>query len=133
MLATILMSDWIRVSVENLGKALVEVLSDRTDYSHTSSQKCCEWIPTKIGIDAWNKGENDDEGSYEVEEIEMMSLAGAASKVDMYVVYTCTLHHCVIHCPCNVCKDPSVACNWISIAPEILVIKKRIMGCIINL
>ena len=25
--------------------------SGKTEYSHTSSQ-CCEWIPTKIGLDA---------------------------------------------------------------------------------
>ena len=69
----------------NSGKSLGDVLADRTEYFHASSQECCEWIPSKIGLDACNKGDNDDEGSYEVEEIEM-SLVGIASMKDMSVL-----------------------------------------------
>jgi hypothetical protein len=96
------------------GKSLQQVFADRTEYSHDSSQGCHEWITTRIGLDAWNNRDNDEEGiaSYGVKDIEI-SLEGAASMMDMSVVYTCTLHHCVIHCPCTVCNDSRDTCRKI--------------------
>ena len=77
-----------QVQYGNSGKSLWEVLSDRTKYSHTSSQECCEWIPTKIGLDVWNNGENDDAGSYVVQEIEM-TLAGATPYIPWVMQILC--------------------------------------------
>ena len=38
----------------SLDKSLQQVFDERTQYSHRIEQGCFEWIPNKIGLDAWN-------------------------------------------------------------------------------
>ena len=88
----------------SLDKTLQQVFGDRTEYSHSADQECYEWIPTRIGIEAWNGAAGRTIASYEVRNSQSI-IAGAASMISMSVVYTCTHNRCIIHCPCSCCRD----------------------------
>ena len=98
----------------SLDKSLQQVFDERTQYSHRIEQGCFEWIPNKIGLDAWNspkqslKSESCE--SYNVIENES-AVAGAASLTNLSVVYTCNLQTCKIHCPCSCCRDKISTCR----------------------
>ena len=81
-----------------------DVLRLRTCFSHDDSQPCSEWFPSSIGGSGWG------EARYEVR-ASQYSLSGAASTRSMGLVYTCTVHDCVIHCPCTICTDPNAKCK----------------------
>ena len=81
-----------------------EVLRVKTCFGHDHSQPCSEWFPVSIGGSDWS------EALYEVRELRYY-LSGAASTRSMGLVYTCTGHNCVIHCPCTVCTDPNAKCK----------------------
>lgn len=90
-----------------------EVLACRTEFIH-SCLECHEWIPVDIGLSVIGKvtqnnivNENEIEAGFEVKEIPKFNINGAASLKDMSIVYTCTQHKCIIHCPCTVCSESS--------------------------
>ena len=68
-----------KVQYGSLDKSLQQVFDERTEYSHSIEQGCFEWIPNKIGLDAWHSpklGANSE--SYNVVENDS-AVAGAAS------------------------------------------------------
>ena len=83
---------------------ICDVLRMKTCFSHHSSQKCSDWLPNSIGGSGWG------EACYEVRELQY-SIEGPASTRYMGLVYTCTDHTCVIHCPCTICTDPNAECK----------------------
>ena len=87
-------------------KSISEVLSIKTVFSHEENQGCFEWSPVSEGVSAWGRGKP----SHEVRDL-TFSIHGAASTMDMGVVYTCEMAKCVIRCPCNICKDPRNTCK----------------------
>ena len=87
-------------------KSISEVLSIKTVFSHEENQGCFEWSPVSEGVSAWGRGKP----SHEVRDL-TFSIHGAASTMDMGVVYTCEMSKCVIRCPCNICKDPRNTCK----------------------
>ena len=96
-----------------------EVFADRTVFHHENKlQVCYEWKPVKAGIDAFggdlNISENKSSAGisgYDLKKVTNLKIEGAASLVDMSIVYTCNLQNCVIHCSCKVCTDTSSACR----------------------
>ena len=74
-------------------KSVSEVLARTTVFGHESSQDCYEWFPASVGVSAWGP-----ESIYEIRDLQH-SIQGAASTVNMGLVYTCKLLRCVIHCP----------------------------------
>ena len=82
-------------------KSVSEVLARTTVFGHESFQDCYEWFPASVGVSAWGP-----ESIYEIRDLQH-SIQGAASTVNMGLVYTCKLLRCVIHCPCSVCTDSS--------------------------
>ena len=88
-----------------MGKSVQQVFGERTEYSHALDENCYEWIPNKDGLEAWQKG-----ACFNVRDNEI-KIAGAASLTNMSVVYTCTAHGCIIHCPCSCCQDQRNTCK----------------------
>ena len=83
-----------------------EVIADRTKFRHEEDgQRCYTWMPLKVGEEAWGEGKFDEE-TFRVESV-TQRIVGTASLKDMSVVFTCSKHGCVIHCPCTVCHDAS--------------------------
>ena len=85
-------------------KSVAEVLKAKTVFSHTDTQICAQWVPEVIGKNAWNG-----QGSYRVTDLQFR-VQGAASTVNMGLVYTCQKSGCVIHCPCHICTDTMHDC-----------------------
>ena len=79
-----------------------EVISARTLFSHSDSQKCSEWTFDSRVDSAW--------GNFKVQDLRF-SIQGAASMTHMGLVYTCSYLKCVIDCPCHVCQDRSKNCK----------------------
>jgi hypothetical protein len=75
-----------------------EVVTKKTVFSHDVDQKCSEWLPSVLGVACW--GEQNE--TYNVGEVRF-SIQGAASKIDMGIVFTCQKFKCVIYCPCRTC------------------------------
>ena len=86
-------------------KSVSRVLTEWTLFSHDDCQDCYEWFPVSVGVDAWGR-----ESNFEITDLKH-SIQGAASTVDMGVVYTCKLLRCVVHCPCSVCRDSRKTCR----------------------
>ena len=86
-------------------KSVSEVLTLTTVFSHEDFQDCYEWFPASGGVSSWGP-----ESIYEIRDLKY-SIQGAASLANMGLVYTCKLQRCVIHCPCNVCRDPRNNCK----------------------
>ena len=87
------------------------VLRYKTVFTHSHTQKCVEWVPVVDGIPAWTK----DEETFSVGE-KMFRIHGAASGMDMGLLYTChmsgwSLSGCVIHCQCCVCSQTKSHCQ----------------------
>ena len=87
-------------------KSINEVLTAKTVFAHSDSQRCYEWTPASAGTSTWGTLDN----SYEVSDLNFC-VQGPASLKNMAIVYTCNLHKCVIHCPCTVCRDPNINCK----------------------
>ena len=79
-----------KVQFGSLDKTLQQVFGDRTEYSHSADQECYDWIPTKIGIEAWIGDVGHTIASYEVRNSQSI-IAGGASMRSMSVAYTYTL------------------------------------------
>ena len=94
----------------SMNKSLQQVFGERTEYSHSADQECYEWIPTRIGIEAWIAAAGHTGADYEVRNSQSI-IVGAASMRSMSVVYTCTHNRCIIHCPCNCCRDTRQSCK----------------------
>ena len=90
-------------------KSVSDLLTERTVFSHNDCQDCYEWFPVSVGVDAWGR-----ESNFEIADLKhsIQGIQGAASTMDMGVVYTCKLLRCVIHCPCSVCRDPRRNCKF---------------------
>ena len=102
-----------KVQFGSLNKSLQQVFGERTEYDHSPEQDCYEWIPDKVGLDAWYTPQHSiDSPGYGLMKNES-PLGGAASLVGMSVVYTCNLHQCKIHCPCSCCRDSRDTCKMI--------------------
>jgi hypothetical protein len=97
------------------------VIGYKTVFTHNHTQKCVRWVPEVTGVAAWTE----DEDSYSVSDLEFR-IQGAASTMDMGVIYTCHMSGwsgCVIYCSCSVCtktrshcqklhrKEPCSECN----------------------
>ena len=96
--------DWHQA--DNYHKSVQEVIADRTEFRHEEDgQRCYTWMPLKVGEEAWGEGKFDEE-TFRVESV-TQRIVGTASLKDMSVVFTCSKHGCVIHCPCTVCHDAS--------------------------
>ena len=96
----------------NANKTTQEVLAERTEFSHEDSQGCYKWFSSKVGTEAWDDSHTNKGEAYEVVKSDL-DIQGAASLIDMSVVYTCSKHQCVVHCPCSVCNDTRDTCKTI--------------------
>ena len=99
-----------------------EVLTARTTFIHENSQICCEWKPIRTGISAWGAVAPDPKflsnerhlTSHVAEKLEIEnSIQGAASSLEMKVIYPCNINSCRIYCPCNICNDARKTCKLI--------------------
>ena len=72
-------------------KSTSEVLTSRTVFSHNENQSCFEWSPVSSGVSSWDPKLP----TYDVRDA-TFSVQGAASTVDMGVVYTCEISRCII-------------------------------------
>ena len=87
-------------------KSISEVLTLRTVFSHKENQGCFEWSPVSSGVSSWNQKVP----TYDVRDA-TFSVQGAASTMDMGVVYTCEMTRCVVRCPCKICRDQRSTCK----------------------
>ena len=93
-------------------KTLEEVFTDKTVFDHSDIQRCFEWTPKIVGVQAWGQPVTDAGGTYDVEDKnDKLCLQGAASKRNMSIVYTCRFLKCYINCPCWICRDDRVTCK----------------------
>ena len=94
---------------ENM-KNIAGVVEERTQFHHSDSQTCREWVPVKAGIDSWSQKISCSPPSYEARKLKT-STQGAASLRDMRIVYTCNFLQCLVHCPCSICNDKRENCR----------------------
>ena len=93
-------------------KSISEVLTSRTIFSHNENQSCYEWSPVSSGVSSWDPKLP----TYNVGDA-TFSVQGAASTVDMGVVYSCEncdksfkrksdlkRHHVSAHCDIDIKK-----------------------------
>ena len=86
--------------------SVTEVMQAKTVFSHRDTQPCARWVPEVLGTSAWTGKQGQE---YNVTDL-VFSIQGAASNVDMSLVYTCHLAGCVIHCSCHICTDKGNDC-----------------------
>jgi hypothetical protein len=73
-------------------KPMHEDVTEKTVFSHDDEQKCSQWLPCVTGIASW--GQNKE--TYNVEDIKGNNIQGAASMMDMAIVYTCNQLKCIV-------------------------------------
>ena len=82
-----------------------EVFEKKMIFKHDENQECFEWIPSEVGINAWNDGEEF------ILKKPSFSPQGPVSTKKMEIVYSCNLEKCIIRCPCSVCNDDRETCK----------------------
>ena len=75
--------------VNNVKLSNNEVLENRTLFTHADEQECFEWIPSLIGINAWNPERIKDQIHNLQVPVSCNNLQGPASTKTMGIVYTC--------------------------------------------
>ena len=86
-------------------RSVGELITAKTVFKHDVSQDCYEWVPVGEGgggVSSW--------GCFEVKNLKL-KIHGAASTMNMQLVYTCNNLKCVIFCPCKICTDETVNCK----------------------
>ena len=102
------------------GPTAQQVLTARTIFNHSDSQICGKWNYVITGISSWGaiapdpllSGIESKVAPYVVELLESeQTIQGAASNIDMTLMYTCQLNKCRIYCPCAICNDVRETCK----------------------
>ena len=93
-----------------------KMMSLRTEFGHSPEQDCYEWIPIDDGISCWKikliGNLEIERNHYKVKELSYNIAGPSSSKENMNMLYTCTGHNCIIHCPCQICKDSRNNCKF---------------------
>ena len=97
-------------------ESVTEVLTAKTVFSHSYDQACGRWAPVALGTAAWTGKQG--QVNYNVTG-HSLNIEGAASTMDMSLLYTCQLSGCIVECPCHVCTVARKGCCKLRHNPQL--------------